>query len=723
MPTNLIADRPQDLMPDVPAGFSRFSFPGNQLKAQLLNRYLWDFFKNRALNAKAPYFKEYLQISDLWLAQANEPRTGIPIQQTHADELQQIYQDEEGYLSSHQVLSCAHDHGWPFPVWCWPDGFSGHATAWNWSGAYGLPSLFPNWKLPGSPFIGEKAIEGWTLQGLASDGIQDSHWVLRTTGQAPSITSPAGWVIEAFCAPFIQLRATCPSDAKMMKSVVLQWKRKGDKEFSRSRQVPFVIDPDNLNDRGVNSVTGENHLVATLYKHPLYRGDIVGLRIVFADNGQAATYRLSNLFTAYDTRHPINNPIYIFSAWMQYQWTGDVEFLQTAAPRMRKALLWQQHQLNTLRFNHVRNTMVGHDGQPGYTTQPDGKKIIRFGHGIGNNYFDICPFGFDDPYATSQYYRSLLVIAEMEEAIKQHPERHITGSGAFNPQKLRRHAATVKSVMNRKFWDEQKGRFIACIDSTGKKWDYGYTFLNIETITNGIATEEHAQRIIEWLDGKRIIKGDTSTGQDIYSWRFGPRVSTKRNLEWYGQGWYLPEHLPFGAQVQDGGGVLGFSYFDLQARIKTAGADNAWQRLTEILDWEKEMRDAGGYRAYYKTKGVTLQGGGTEGGIGIDFEFLESSMLPAIIPLGFMGLQPSVEALCITPALPTAQPVMVLHGLQYRDAELDVLCSNTQIVLRLRKRGKQAVVVCLPEGWKDQRGCKVAAVRLFAEGEYVFTEQ
>lgn len=720
MPKPEIAPVPKDLMEGAPSGFSRFSFPGGQLQAQLLNRYLWDFFKNRAVNLKAPYFKEYLQIADLWLTEANEPRSGVPIQDTHAKELGEIYQEKDGYLSSHQVPSSAYDAGWPFPVWCYPPGFEGQTVAWNWCGPYGLPALFVGWQQ--APYTGDAAIKGWSFHNMENGGITGGHWLLKSTGPSPSMTSPEGAEFESFCAPFIQLRAICQTDIPLMADAVLQWRRKGDKSFSTQRQVPFEIDPDNLKEPGVNAVTGTNHLLARLHQHPMYNGKIVQIRVVFTPKDARNDYWLHEFFTVYDTRHPINCPIFIIASWMQYQWTADVEFLRKNALRMRKALAWQQREFHTLKMNHVRNTLIGHDGLPGYSNLPGGKKRIEFGHGIGNNYFDICPFGYDDPYATSQYYKSALVIAEMEEAINLHPEWHIEREMAYNPSQLRAHAAKVKEVMNRKFWDDKKGRFIACIDQNGKKWDYGYTFLNIEAINYGIATPEHARRIIDWLDGKQVVKGETSTGKDIYAWRFGPRISTVRNTEWYGQGWFAPENVPWGTQVQDGGGVLGFSYFDIIARLRSAGADNAWKRLQEILDWEKEARDAGGYREYYKKLGVTLQGGGTAGGIGVDFEFLESSMLPAVIPLGFMGLQPNGEELAINPQMPSAQPEMALTGLRFRDAELDVQCSNTQIVLRLRKAGRQPVIVRLPAGWKDERGRSVSTARLFAEGVYGFSK-
>ncbi|OHB69989.1 MAG: hypothetical protein A2V70_05770 [Planctomycetes bacterium RBG_13_63_9] len=84
-----------------------------------------------------------------------------------------------------------------------------------------------------------------------------------------------------------------------------------------------------------------------------------------------------------------------------------------------------------------------------------------------------------------------------------------------------------------------------------------------------------------------------------------------------------------GDQVQDGGAVLGFSYYDLMARLKVLGPDNAWQRLTGILDGFEDVQSEDGYRAYYARPGRgTLQGGGTPGGLGIDHEFLESVLVP-----------------------------------------------------------------------------------------------
>ena len=63
-----------------------------------------------------------------------------------------------------------------------------------------------------------------------------------------------------------------------------------------------------------------------------------------------------------------------------------------------------------------------------------------------------------------------------------------------------------------------------------------------------------------------------------------PRATTKRNIDWYAFAWSGPEAIPFGGQVQDGGAVLGFSFYDVMSRIKMLGPDDAWKRLMEIRE-------------------------------------------------------------------------------------------------------------------------------------------
>ena len=157
--------------------------------------------------------------------------------------------------------------------------------------------------------------------------------------------------------------------------------------------------------------------------------------------------------------------------------------------------------------------------------------------------------------------------------------------------------------------------------------------------------------IHEWLSGARTVDGDTSTGADIYHWRFGPRSTTRRNIDYYFWGWSNPESVPWGYQVQDGGAVLGWSYYDLMARLKTAGPDDAAARLAEITKWFDETQAEGGYRAYYGKDPArgTMQGGNVPGGLGLDKEFFESVLVPQVMLYGFLGFRPTADGFAIDP--------------------------------------------------------------------------
>jgi hypothetical protein len=243
----------------------------------------------------------------------------------------------------------------------------------------------------------------------------------------------------------------------------------------------------------------------------------------------------------------------------------------------------------------------------------NGKKIIRYGMGIGSGYWDIMPFGGKDALATIYLYDAINKMADLEEQIKKHPEWEIEkDKNTYQPEKLKSLAAEIK-INSTQFWNKATGRFGAAVDCEDVLHDYGYTFINNEAVYYGFANEDQSTQIVDWISGKRLIENATSKGKDIYKFKFAPRASTLRNLDYYNYSWSAPETLPFGGQVQDGGAVLGFSYHDLMARLKTRGADDAWQRLKTIINWFGDVQKEGGYRKYYKNhpEAGTLQGGGT----------------------------------------------------------------------------------------------------------------
>lgn len=705
-----------------PQGFPQFEFKGFDQESQVLTAYLWYHFHNRPGNSPCLFNKEWLMLADLWLGGTSERSQNVPIQEIHRAHLLELSMDRDGYVGTHQHYSHAHDLGWPFPLWTQadvgPDKVAGKAVGWHFKPLDQIPIWVDDylraWKR--TEYYGQGAIEGWELGNLESEGIVDNAWRLKAVGESPTLTTPAGMTLLAESAPFMQLRWKRTGQPIAHNVPYLEWQREEDEIFSPERRMYFYLEQTPLSEKGLY----HSHLA--MYEHPLWDGKIKRMRLSLAPGESDVSFDIDSFFTVFDTRHSINNPVYIMAHWYYFAWTGDLDFLRERINSMRTALRYQQKVMGGLEFKRSRNPWPGHDGLAGWTKDAEGNITVHSGHGIGNNYWDLVPFGWDDFYATYMYYRSTLMMASLEEAIAAHPGWGIpAGVYALDPEALRRHASEVKNTANKLFWNPQNQRFYASIDKNGTPHDYGFTFVNLEAIWYGIASEKHAALIMDWITGQRIVEGDTSTGADIYHWRFGPRSTTLRNTEWYGQGWIEPEQIPWGGQVQDGGAVLGFSFFDLWAQLKVLGPDNAWERLREIAAWEKEVKAEGGYRAYYADgkQGTTLQGGGTAGGLGIDHEFFESSLLPAIIPYGFLGLDPQPAYLTIDPALPSACPELTLRNVLYRNCVLDIAATKESFAVIVKDDPVYPLSIHAGPGWKsEESGGSVLGVTI--AGTYRF---
>lgn len=716
-----IAER---LMKSVPEEFPRIEFSGFPEESMLLSHYLWYHFHHRGGNGLTLFNKEYLLTSDIWMGNA-VPRGGDQtIQEIDRNLLLGMQIDEEGYVQTHQHFSHAHDEGWPFPMWTQsdidPDHIKGKTAGWHFQPLEQVPGwvgdALRRWQA--TEYCSAEAAANWELLHLKSIGIKNNRWQLEATGPSPALQTPAGYPINAFDAPYLQLRWKRSSRIETDYVPYIEWKRENDADFGVDRRVYFYPEKTPL--------SGDFwHSIVTMYRHPKWKGEIQRLRIALDPGGADGRFEIDSFFTVYDTRHTINNPIFILASARYFNWTGDRAFLRRNINRMRRALRYQQTVLGGLKFHHIRNPWPGHDGLPGFVRDAQGEITIHSGHGIGNNYWDLMPFGWDDLYATSQYYAATLAMADIEAAILQNPGWNMpAGALQLDPEPLRRHARKVKETANQKFWNDDTGRFVACIDKNGNAHDFGYTFLNLDAIWYGLANKKHARRIMEWISGERLVEGDTSTGQDIYHWRFGPRASTLRNVSWYGQGWYHPENIAWGGQVQDGGAVLGFSFYDLWARLHLLGADNAWQRLQEILDWEKDVQQAGGYRQYYKDgrHGNTLQGCGTPGGLGIDCEFYESSLVPSIVVYGFLGITAEPHgALAIHPNLPKACPQINIQNLRYHRVCMDLQVQNHNIQIKLKSDPLSPLNIHLATQWKSKAAPRLQNVFILpSAGEYSF---
>lgn len=370
-------------------------------------------------------------------------------------------------------------------------------------------------------------------------------------------------------------------------------------------------------------------------------------------------FRLNYFQLNYDTRQSFPTSQYIM-AFAEYASTSrDLEFLQNNLAKLRQAIMWELECLKGKQGMLDISYLQGHDGIPN-----------KVGHGISDCYYDITPSPAINFWSNVNFYGALKAVIGVEKMAAAY-EITDTTANIRHPYNMDERIQWTYSVTDLEtilsdlktniekpyvdgdydwsekggFWDEKTGRFIQGITAEGNKLDYGYLHYNLEAISYGIGTDAQVKSIMDWIDGDRIVEGDTSTGDDIYIFEFAPRYSTVDNKKDYlwayqkgGEG-----RLRFGDSVNDGGAVITWSYHDLIARVQERGVEDAFGRLKEINAWYDKVASYGGeginfYREYYDRQDVvTVQGSGNEGGAGLDSEFLEASLMYAAIPYGFFG--------------------------------------------------------------------------------------
>jgi hypothetical protein len=582
---------------------------------------------------------------DQWMTESSLWCKGGDTRRKWFDALSNRRVDDEGYVSTHQHNGLGHGEGWPFPIWPQAQGVGWHFTLKD---------------MPYASVLKKTSPEGFLCRGMRESNVDDDGWRIQFTDPNAILISPP-FSLRAETATYLKI---CWQTRNMRgANCWVEWTTDKEPEFAADRRVYFSAAPD---DRFGNTMI-------PVFRSPNWKGEITRLRIGFANpRGAEATIRY--ICSSWDTRHNVNNACFIQGCCNYFHWTGDVAFLRANIQRMRLAMQFITNELGVEKYHYVHTTWPGHEGRSG---------LRHIGQGIGNNYWDLLPFGGDDCLATIYAYDAMNKLAMVEEEVAAHPEwnlpRELWGHDA---KWLRATAKTVKEQAGRKFFNDIVGRFVACIDLDGVPHDYGYTFVNLEAISYGFATPQQAHLIMDWITGQRIVRGDTSSGEDIYHFTFAPRASTKRNTDWYIFSWTDPASIPFGGQVQDGGAVLGFSYHDLDARIKTLGPDDAWDRLKAILTWFDEVQQAGGYRPYYQdgSRGA-LQGNNTAGGLGMDAEFIESALVPQIMLYGFAGFGPRADGFALDPHLPKDFPELTITKIRWHEHLIDLKITSENIVI------------------------------------------
>ena len=692
--------------------FPEFIVPGHQKEMDLLRDM---FVLHYPVPMLGTFNMQWVTESTLW--PAIKPVKNNPKIVSYKDAISSRELSDEGYVSCHQHRGLGLPDGWPFPTWWQSKGIGFHFAK---DSIYNTPRTLN--------------VKGWKIENAKTTGLDEDHgWQIKLTAPNASIQSPTISVQE-IVAPYIRFEWTCKDEAKAMNSInreagasrdvasrgaqsrlgspsaishakawtptkpYLEWTSVTFTNFDSKRRIYF---------KPIKSTDGLVFTIIPLHENSYWNPEdtLTGIRINFG-NTKPATVNIHAIFTTVDTRHNVNNSIYLQTCDSFINWTDDKDFLTNNIHKMRKALAYAINEFQVESNKCIFTPWIGHDGRSGLLIDKNGKKTVRYGVGIGNGYWDIMPYGGKDAIATIYLYDAINKMADLETQIAKHPEWKIqNNSDGLSPDYLKKLAQEIK-INSTQFWNKTTGRFGASVDSEGILHDYGHTFVNCEAIHYGFANEDQSKQIVDWISGKRTIENDTSKGKDIYKFRFAPRATTLRNIDYYNYSWTAPESIPFGGQVQDGGAVLGFSYHDLMARLKTRGADDTWQRLKIIIKWFGDVQKEGGYRKYYANhpEEGTLQGGGPAGGLGVDAEFFESVLVPQIMIYGFMGFQPMIDGFSINPKLPSEWPSLTITKINLHGNILDIKADKSKIEIKVNDITNPANArkdkIYLPEGVK-----------------------
>lgn len=620
----------------------RFVVPGRDREMRLLD-------EMHALHLPAAFIP--CTLWDAWL-----PRSSLWTGPSFRDRYRRAFRtkriDDTGDVAMQQHRGLAHADGWPFPTWQ-----QGGGVGWHFSVAG------DEWAVQAVGLAPLTSWERFGIEGADVSGIEPTEGlVLATTGSSTTITTPECSCPAVVC-PYVRVEWSVTTPDASPAQARLEWQVAGDADWKPERT-------------GAIPPAGGGEMRYQHVRLPSAAADappVTRFRLV-VEAPAGTRIALKSLISAVDSRHPNTAALFLHGASDTFLWTRDVDYLKAVIGPMRRSVRFTLDEFAVADGHHVRVPWTGHEGTPGFAVGPDGRKTPFPGRGVGSNYWDLLPFGGHDAYATLGLWQALGRYRTVEQGIDDHPEWAIPTAGRpLSPDALDRLRDAIRRDFQARFWNADTGRFVGWIDLDGRPYDYGFTFLNTEAVAAGIASDEQARSILDWLDGRRLVAGDTAQAADIYHWQFAPRSTTRRNVETYMWVWHAPETIPWGGQVQDGGAVLGFSSFDLLARIRANSPDDAAVRLDAILRWFDEVQAEGGYRAFYAQPGRgTLQGGGTAGGLGLDREFLESILVPQVMLEGFLGFEPGVDDFTVHPRLPASWPSLTVRGIHFHDRVLDV---------------------------------------------------
>lgn len=307
-----------------------------------------------------------------------------------------------------------------------------------------------------------------------------------------------------------------------------------------------------------------------------------------------------------------------------------------------------------------------------------------------SNYWDNLCFGGYDGYSGALFYNALHSMAGIY--------RMLGGDYVAKAEELEALAVTVKEKFNELYWSDETGRYIACIDSDGRRVDFGLTFHNFEILKYGLADAERAKSVFDWIDGDRIIEGEERTGAAILSYGqniqkainrrklkdledrslrlaavtntipINNRENQKLKVAW----WHGPEGInvwgsaSYGCHLENGGYIFYPVFYELMARTEYEGAQSTTDRLADIAKVYE----------YNRLVSDLAASGSTNWLEGLNGEFPESGLVPATYTYSLVGATAEYDGLHLAPAFNDVYEFMGVRQLKYNGKSYDVKVSR-----------------------------------------------
>lgn len=401
--------------------------------------------------------------------------------------------------------------------------------------------------------------------------------------------------------------------------------------------------------------------------------------------------RVNYIRPSYDTRQTQFTFQWIESFYEYVTYTRDISVLEELMPKARRALSFLLHTLEGESGLLNIGYFYGHNGI-GTTINDDGTVTTHVGQGIGTSYWDILALPGINLESNAYFYTCLMEMAQLEKACETYllttepasVKNRVIGEEDYvydyDYESLCNLASLVKKSIESDvkpvlkedgtwtneggLWNPETGRFALGVrEDNGKVVDHGYVYFNEQAIVAGIGTDAQQLSVMQWINGDRTVASDLSKGEDIYFYEFAPRFTTadcSEQINFTLAKAFFGENSPyreygtlFSHQVQNGGAVLCWSYYDLVARAKVLGADNAYERLCDIASWYKKVKNnttedgVDFFKGYYDYLNATSETGVYKlqnaeddgpGALGLDGEFLENVLFVRAVPEAILGM-------------------------------------------------------------------------------------